>query len=380
MRIAIFTDTFSPEINGVARTLDRLAKYLEKAHIEYQIFAPDAGSSVPFEPQVTRLTSIPFLLYPECRIAFPNPLQLKQNIEQFNPTLIHIATPFNVGLFGLNYGKKLNIPMVASYHTHFDQYLQYYHLQIFEKWLWSYMRWFHQSMERVFVPSQSTKETLIKHRIHQDVEIWSRGVDYTFYSPFKRKNDVRTRYQIQEKYLLLYVGRIAPEKDIHIVLETFQALPEQIKRETHLLLVGDGPLLKEIREHNHPQITFTGFLEGEELAEIYASADLFLFPSPTETFGNVVLEALASGVPVIGADSGGVKHLIQHKKNGFLCTPQDTHAFVQAVVHVLTDLDLHRTMSREARKYALGLSWEHIFQRLISSYQDVLGGKRRYAY
>lgn len=128
MRIAIFSDTFAPEINGVARTLKRYTNYLDEQKIEFKLFVPDSSTAVPAVPQVQRFTSIPFLLYPECRIALPNPLDIKQALAEFKPTLIHIATPFNLGLYGLHYGKKYNIPMVASYHTHFDDYLKYNHL------------------------------------------------------------------------------------------------------------------------------------------------------------------------------------------------------------------------------------------------------------
>lgn len=377
MRIAIFSDTYAPEINGVARTLKRYTNYLEKRGIEYKLFVPESSTPVPQVPQVQSFTSIPFVLYPECRIALPNPLQIKQTLEQFNPTLIHIATPFNLGLFGLHYGKKHNIPMVASYHTHFDDYLDYYHLTFLQKWIWRYMSWFHRSFETVYVPSESTKEKLLAQKIHDHIEIWGRGVDHMFYSPQKETNSIREKYKIKEKNLILYVGRIAPEKDIHIVLETFHALPKQVKKNTHLLIVGDGPLYKQLSEESHEQMTWTGFMEGEELAEVYASSDLFLFPSSTETFGNVVLEAQSSGLAVIGARAGGVQHLITDGENGFLCEPKNVSDFVEKTALLLNSDKIREQFGLNARQFALSKSWTSIFDSLISSFQDVLQKKQR---
>ena len=148
MRIAIFSDTYVPEVNGVAKTLSKYTHYLEERGIEYQLFIPKSQSLVPAVPHVQRFKSLPFILYPDCRLALPNPVYIKQTLQEFRPDLIHIATPFNLGLQGLHYGKKLQIPMVASYHTHFDDYLNYYHLQFMKNWIWKYMEWFHRQWRK----------------------------------------------------------------------------------------------------------------------------------------------------------------------------------------------------------------------------------------
>ncbi|QDP40365.1 glycosyltransferase family 4 protein [Radiobacillus deserti] len=377
MRIAIFSDTYAPEINGVARTLKRYTDYLEKRGIEYRLFVPNVSTPVPTVPQVQRLSSIPFLLYPDCRLALPNP-HIKHTLEQFKPTLIHIATPINIGLYGLHYGKKNGIPMVASYHTNFDDYLEYYHLSLLNKLLWKYMHWFHRSFDKVFVPSKSTKEKLLQNQIHDNIELWGRGVNHQMYTPNKRSSEVvKAKYQIKEKNLILYVGRIAPEKDIHIVLETFYSLPEHIRKDAHLIIVGDGPLFDTLSEQHQEQITWTGFMEGEQLAEVYASSDVFLFPSPTETFGNVVLEALSSGLPVIGANAGGVQHLVKEGKTGFLCEPKKVNQFARQTSILLENSDLRSAFSYSARAYAKTISWDEIFDQLLESFKDVLYKKKR---
>src|SRR5690606_12940680 len=238
-RIAIFSDTYAPEINGVALTLKRYTDFLEKKVIEYQLFVPAVSTPVPSVPQVERLTSIPFLLYHDLRFTLPNPAQINQVLDNFKPTLIHIATPFNLGLSGLQYGKKQGIPMVASYHTHFDDYLEYYHLAFLKKWIWKYMEWFHRPFEKIYVPSQSTKEKLIGKKMHSDIDIWGRGVDHQLFSPKKKdKAFFKEQFGIQDKKIILYVGRIAPEKDIDIVLDTYQSLSDSIKKDTQLVIIG----------------------------------------------------------------------------------------------------------------------------------------------
>ncbi|MRG87419.1 glycosyltransferase family 4 protein [Salinibacillus xinjiangensis] len=379
MRIAIFSDTYAPEINGVARTLRHYTTYLEKQGIEYRLFVPNASTPVPSIPQVQRFTSIPFLLYQECRLAIPNPIKIKQSLDEFKPTLIHIATPFNLGLYGLHYGKKQGIPMVASYHTHFDVYLEYYHLTFLQNWIWKYMKWFHHSFEKVYVPSQSTKEKLLSKNIHQNIELWGRGVNHSYYSPTKKSNTLfKERYHIHDdKKILLYVGRIAPEKDIHIVLETYNDLPEHLKQETHLVIVGDGPLFRELSEKTGPNITWTGFMEPDQLSQLYASSDLFLFPSSSETFGNVVLEALSSGLPVIGANAGGVQHLVDHEVTGFLCEPRDIKDFVRYTSKLLDDSTLRLTYSKAAREIAREWSWDAIFKELLASFSKIAERKNQ---
>lgn len=378
MRIAIFSDTYVPEVNGVALTLKRYTDYLEKQGIEFRLFVPTTNTPVPSVPQVQRLTSTPFLLYRDCRFALPNPTQIKQVLDDFKPTLIHIATPFNLGLYGLHYGKKHNIRMIASYHTHFDDYLDYYYLTFLKKWIWKYMEWFHRSFEKVYVPSRSTKEKLLSKHLHPEIEIWGRGVNHHIYSPIKqRKNLFIDHYSIHDKKIILYVGRIAPEKDIQIVLETFYSLPDHIKKDTHLVIVGDGPLYRTLSEQYQENTTWTGFMEGEQLAQAYASSDLFLFPSPTETFGNVVLEALSSGLPVIGANAGGVQNLIENGVTGFLCEPKNVEAFVHQTVKLLENSSLRATFSTAARAFAKTMSWEEIFDQLIESFDEILKRKKR---
>ncbi|WP_047985700.1 glycosyltransferase family 4 protein [Ornithinibacillus californiensis] len=371
MRIAIFTDTFAPDVNGVAKTLKRFTDYLDDQGFDYKVFAPKSSSQSLYSSDIHRFKSLPFFLYPECRLALPNMHQVREELLQFQPDIIHVATPFNVGLCGLHYAKKLNIPLVGSYHTDFDKYLEYYDLQFLTKVLWRYMRWFHRPMRKIFVPSIDTMEHLQK-RGFMNLDIWSRGIDCTTFHPNMNKDEIREKYRIKEKYILLYVGRIAPEKDVMLLPAIHEKLPENIKDNVHWLVVGDGPNREELRRQASENMTFTGFLSGQELAHVYATADVFVFPSPTETFGNVVLESLASGTPAVCADAGGVRTIIQHQETGILCERNNSEAFAKAIDALLVNETERKEMGQNGRDYALTQSWDSIFDTLILKYEDSL--------
>lgn len=371
MKIAIFTDTYVPEVNGVARTLKRFTDYLSKENIEFKVFAPKRTGEDIFSNRVYNVKSFPFFLYPECRVALPNVIQLREEVKAFDPDLIHVTTPFNMGLSGLHIAKKLNIPIVGSYHTNFDKYLEYYDLQFLSDMLWKYMRWFHQSLRKVFVPSEDTLQQ-VQAKGFKHLSIWPRGIDRTIFHPNYDEGVVRKEYKIKEKYILSYVGRIAKEKDVLLLPEIAANLPSHIKDDVHWLIVGDGPVKEELAAIAPSNMTFTGFVEGKELASIYVASDLFVFPSPTETFGNVVLEALSCGTPVIGANAGGVTSIVRNGMNGILCEEKDITDFVQAIDSLLTRNQTRNVMSENGIRYAQAQSWDKIFRNLLLEYEDVL--------
>ncbi|SEM91241.1 glycosyltransferase family 4 protein [Lihuaxuella thermophila] len=369
MKIALFTDTFLPQVNGVSLTLERLVTYLHAKGISTHVFAPETSKSDFYAEYLHRFASFPFFLYPECRIAIPNFASVRQVLLDFQPDVIHIATPFNMGLCGLYYSKKFGIPLIASHHTHFDRYLQYYRLGFLSGWIWKYLRWFHATCHTVLVPSAETKRELLQRGFPR-VDIWRRGVDADLFHPGQKHPRFRRQYGIDENYICLYAGRLAPEKDLDILAEVIKNMPEPLRSQIHWVIVGDGPLLPELKEAGLPRTTFTGYLNGKALAEAYANADLFVFPSSTETFGNVVLEALASGTPAIGARSGGVQEIIQDGITGTLCTPRSPRRTMEAIAELLSNPNLLRQMSLNARKYALTQSWDSILDPVIMHYKQ----------
>lgn len=374
MKIAIFTDTFPPDVNGVARILSHYTEYLEEKGIEYIVFAPNNKSSEPFSSHINRFMSFPFFLYPECRLALPNFFKIKAKLKSFQPDIIHIVTPFNIGICGLRFAKKYQVPVVGSYHTNFDQYLSYYDLQFLSKFFWKYMRWFYRHLQMTFVPSRNTLEQLRKMGFTR-MDIWGSGVDCNLFHPNYNREILRKKYQIQEPFILSYVGRLASEKEVDTLMKIAHSLPDEIQKNVHWLITGDGPSKEEMERVAPENMTFTGYLDGQELACVYATADLFIFPSVTETFGNVVLEALASGTPVIAARAGGVQNIVQHMKTGLLCEPRNVEQFVKAIQFLLNEDDLKQKMEKQARNYALTQTWEIIFETLIAHYELVLNEK-----
>ncbi|MEC0167523.1 glycosyltransferase family 1 protein [Paenibacillus graminis] len=376
MRLALFTDTFLPQTNGVARTLGQLTAHLNRRGIEHLLFTPKSAPEDSYPDPVRPVASIPFFLYPECRLALPSMSSIQSQLNAFQPDLLHMSTPFNIGLCGLRYAHRQGLPHVASYHTHFDRYLEYYRMRRIVPLYWRYMKWFHRSCGATFAPSWETAE-ILREQGFERLRLWSRGIDCRQYSPDKRQAaSVKERYGIAVPLVLLYVGRIAPEKDIATLLHALQLLPESVAAGVHLLVVGDGPLLPELRARAPRNVTFTGAKHGEELAELYASADLFVFPSSTETFGNVVLEAMASGLPVVAAGAGGSKELVMPGVTGVLFQPHDPGSLAEELCRMSSDSMLRTAMGSEGRRQALGRSWEQIFDGLIRDYEEIIDSRR----
>lgn len=370
MRVALFSDTYHPQVNGVARTLKRLTDHYEKRRIEYKVFVPDLQDHKPSYPNVHSFTSFPFFLYPECRTAIANPKTIVKQLKDFSPSLIHVTTPLTMGLYGIRGAKKMEIPLVASYHTHFDMYLNYYRMMWASPLLWKYMKWFYSQADRIFVPSQETKQHLADQGF-TDLSIWGRGVDCSAYTPEKRNDSLRKKYRIEKKYILLYVGRLAPEKDLDTLEKTIKYLPQEVKDQVQWLIVGDGPMKKELMEKTREEdVIFTGYATGDELAEMYASSDLFVFPSASETFGNVILEAFASGLPAIVADKGGVTNIVEHNQTGRIAEAHRYQSFIHHIIEMLNE-DRFTYMKRKALQMAEKQSWDVIFDGLLKEFREV---------
>ncbi|CAK4825945.1 unnamed protein product [Aphanomyces euteiches] len=222
-------------------------------------------------------------------------------------------------------------------------------------------------------------QNLQNHGI-QKVELWKRGVDCELYTPTKRDaSSIRTRYNITAPYIFLYVGRLAPEKDLDILQQIMSNLPLGYKEQVHWLVVGDGPHLHDMQNQSPANVTYTGYQSGETLAGIYASSDLFVFPSSTETFGNVVLEAFASGLPVVGARAGGVQEIIEDGVTGHLCMPRNSEDFIKKITQLMDRPETIQAYAVQARQYALTQSWDSIFDKLLDSYEQVLYDKAKAA-
>ncbi|MCX7709164.1 MAG: glycosyltransferase family 1 protein [Clostridia bacterium] len=373
MRIAYFTDTFHPQINGVTNTLDRLETYLKSSNIQHMFFAPSFPRDIKSKNRrnVRRFRSVSFPLYPECRLSIPLYANISRLADRFRPDLVHLVTPLGIGFAGLRYARERGLPIVMSYHTNFDAYLKYYNLEFIENAIWNFFKWFHSHSSANFCPSKDTMEILKSNGI-ENVKLWSRGIDTTAFCPSHKDLSLRAGMNPQNKVMFLYVGRLAAEKDLDILVDSIQRVSNAHPGKAQFIIAGDGPYAEEMKKTLSEDVIFTGYLKGQPLSALYASCDAFVFPSTTETFGNVVLEAMASGLPVITVDSGGVKDSVRNGFNGFLCKPRDAESFSEAIVKFLDNQSLIAGMSQNARQYTLAKSWNRIFDQLLLDYKSVL--------
>lgn len=376
MRIAYFTDTYLPQINGVTNTLGKLGNYLTANNIKHMVFAPEytAEPEISSPSPACRFKSISSGIYPECRLSIPFYPNFCRLVDKFKPDLIHLVTPMGIGLAGLRYARENNIPLVSSFHTNFDVYLKYYRLEYIEDIIWNYFRWFHSFCRINFCPSQDTMETLSNKGI-ENLKIWSRGIDTNTFNPFYRDLNLRKKLNSRDKISFLYAGRLAAEKDLDILSQSIKNIVNIYPGRARFILVGDGPLACSLRDNLGEDVIFTGYLKGRELSAMYASADVFVFPSSTETLGNVVLEAMASGLPVVAVNSGGVKENVIHNYNGILCKPRDVESFTCGISEFLNNTALISSIGANARQYTLTKTWNKIFDKLISDYYSAFETK-----
>jgi glycosyltransferase involved in cell wall biosynthesis len=314
-------------------------------------------------------------LSPESRLAFPPFWKIDEICDGFKPDLVHVSTELGIGFRGMRYAVTRRLPLVMSYHTNYGDYLRYFALEFLKPLLEKYLAWFYRFAHRILVPSRHTMEDLFR-KCYRNLDIWSRGTDAALFNPEYRNEDLRNRIG-KDKCVFLYVGRLSPEKSIDMLLYAAAELERRFPGKTALVFTGDGPCAETIRQQGLSNVVLTGFKRDRELSEIYASADCFAFPSGTETFGNAPLEAMASGLPVAGAASGGVTDFLSHGHNALLCPNGNHEAFLENLVTFLEKPDLRRSLAENARKTALARNWNHVFDGLINTYSEVLEKQRR---
>ncbi|MDO4301393.1 MAG: glycosyltransferase family 1 protein [Clostridia bacterium] len=369
MRIAYFTDTYYPEINGVTNTLLCLHKYLDDNNIEHIFFTPQY-SEEKSGAYIMRFKGLKIPFYPNSRLALPYHTVVKKKIQEFQLDIIHIVTEFTIGNEGIRIAREMNIPVVTSYHTNIEQYLEYFHVKLLEKPVKAYFHKFHSNAEITFCPSMQTLLHL-KTQGYYNLDIWSRGVDNTLYSPLKRKNRWRKQFGT-DKFICLYVGRLSYEKGLDVYIEAIKKINKNYGCEIVFVFAGDGPYRNTLESFEADNVKLTGFIRGEMLAELYADSDLFVFPSGTETFGNVLLEAMASGIPAICTNSGGVTDFAVNNKNTIMVPFRDSNALADAIVRIKENSLLQEKIAAGGLKTARERSWNLIMNGLINSYAQIL--------
>lgn len=367
MRIALFTETFLPKVDGIVTRLRHTVDHLQRLGDEVLIFAPDGGLTEHKGARIYGVSGFPLPLYPELKMALPRPA-IGDELSRFKPDVIHIVNPAVLGLAGLFYSKTLDIPLIASYHTHLPEYLQHYGLGMLEGVLWELLKAGHNQAAINLCTSTAMMQALTEHGIER-VNLWQRGVDTETFQPHLASLDMRNRLSQghPEAPLLLYVGRLSVEKEIDRIKPILEAIPS-----ARLALVGDGPNRQALEKHFAGTPTnFVGYLAGQELASAFASADAFIFPSRTETLGLVLLEAMAAGCPVVAARSGGIPDIVEDGVNGFLFDPTDDEGAIAATKYLLSRKEERETLRRNARQEAERWSWSTATRQLQQYYQLV---------
>ncbi|MBE7382161.1 MAG: glycosyltransferase family 1 protein [Leptolyngbya sp. SIO1E4] len=368
MRIALFTETFLPKVDGIVTRLKHTVEHLQRLGDDVLVFSPDGGLTEYKGARIHGVSGLAFPLYPELKLALPRP-SIGEALETFQPDLVHIVNPAVLGLAGLFYAKTLNIPLIASYHTHLPKYLEHYGLGMLEGLMWELIKAVHNQARINLVTSTAMQQELTEHGVER-AKVWQRGVDTELFRPERACQEMRDRLSQghPEAPLLLYIGRLSAEKEVDRIKPVLQAIPN-----ARLALVGDGPHREELENHFSDTPThFVGYLAGEELASAYASADAFVFPSRTETLGLVLLEAMAAGCPVVAANSGGIPDIVANGENGFLFEPQDDQGAITATQRIFERGAERELMSRNARIEAEKWGWNAATRQLQQFYQDVL--------
>ncbi|NWF67524.1 MAG: glycosyltransferase family 1 protein [Chloroflexi bacterium] len=367
-RVALFAEAFLPKVDGVSKTAFLTLRYLQQTGREALVFAPDIAIGALGNTRVVRFPSLGFPKAPETRMAFPHP-QIIHEIRAFQPDLIHLFSPALMSVSGMLLGRALGIPVIANYQTDLPGYAPVYGFPAFtQRMTRDWLRFLHNGCHLTLAPSHFTLRQL-RRAGYKRLRHWGRGVDNERFQPLRYSPQMRTRLlngRDPQALLCLYVGRLAAEKRVDLLVEVARTPG------VALTIVGDGALREDLERIFADTAThFTGYMYGEELAQAYASADVFLFTGPNETFGQVVQEAMASGLPSVVIDQGGAADLVQQGVSGFICPPHPGK-FAEYVRRLRDDAALRRSMARAARRAAENKPWEALMAQLEDYYREAL--------
>ncbi len=366
LRIALVTETYPPEVNGVALSVARMAEGLRRRGHELQLIRPRQAADGPAQGGQRQgewlVRGAPIPSYPQLRLGLPAGRVLRELWRSRRPELVHIATEGPLGWSALRAARELDIAVTSDFRTNFQAYSGHYRLGWLRGTVTAYLRRFHNLTGCTMVPTAALRAELQAAGFERTVVV-ARGVDTQLFDPARRSEALRQQWGVaQGEDVVLYVGRLAAEKNLELLLQAFAAM-RQINPRLHLVLVGDGPLRGVLRERC-PSAHFAGQRSGTDLAAHYASADLFLFPSLTETFGNVTPEAMASGLPVLAFDHAAAGQLIEHGQSGWLAPPGDVSAFVRWAQQLAHEPAAARQAGQAARRCALDLGWDGILRQV----------------
>lgn len=375
LRLAFVTETFPPEVNGVAGTVARLFDSLRARGHQVELVRPrqpvdrTASGNGPGAHLLTAGMALP--LYPGLRIGLPATGLLRRRWAGSRPQLVHVATEGPLGWSALRAAGGLGIPVSSDFRTNFHAYSRHYRLGALSRPILATLRAFHNRTQCTMVPTEALRRQLLAHGF-RNLQVLARGVDTALFDPQRRSDELRRAWGAgADTVVALYVGRIAPEKNLALLRRAYARM-RQVRPALRLVVVGDGPARAQLQA-GCPDAVFAGTRRGIDLAAHYASADLLLFPSMTETFGNVTPEAMASGLAVLAFDDAAAGELIESGRNGMLAPLGDEAAFTAQAMRLAADPSELRALGRSARRTALELSWDRVAEGFEASARQVLG-------
>lgn len=372
LRLALFSGNYNNVRDGANLALNRLTRAMLDRNVAVKVFSPTIENP-SFEPtgDLYSLPSVPFPGRSEYRVAYRFGRETKRVLDTFAPHVVHVSVPDIMGHTAKRYARRRGIPTVASFHTRFEVYLDYYHLSFLEPLVRSIFLGFYNDCAQVYVPSPSVEETLRADGVTAPLRRWTRGIDCSVFTPEKRNADWRAQRSLdQETPILLFVGRLVREKGLSVLIETAHAL-KAVGARAQVVIVGAGPEEGALRQAL-PEAHLTGHLERDGLTQAYANGDIFFNPSDTEAFGNVTLEAMASGLACIGCNAGGSANIIEHGRNGFLAKARDAQDHVRWTLQLLENPTLRQDFGAESRAMSLGRSWDKVMDEVFDHYKEVL--------
>jgi glycosyltransferase involved in cell wall biosynthesis len=374
VKVAIVTETYPPEVNGVASTIAQFIKVLAGLGHDITLIRPRQGlkDKPKNEPHFKEILTLgmPIPGYSSLRMGLPQKNILLKQWASDRPSLVHIVTEGPLGWSALEAAKKLNIPTCSDFRTNFDAYSTYYGMSFLKNPIQRYLRYFHNNCNFTMVPTQELKNQLLTNGFER-LKVLARGVDTELFNPSKRSQELRNHWGVKDhEKVVLCVSRLASEKNLQVTVETFKVML-QVNPNLKMVWVGDGPE-KESLKLSCPNSIFAGVQRGEALASHYASGDIFLFSSLSETFGNVTIEAMASGLAVLAYDYAAARQFIDHGANGFLASLNEPNSFVAAgLALVKYDVDLEN-LRAHARQTTLEISWDQVTKKLENNYHDLI--------
>ena len=373
MRIVLVTETFPPEVNGVAMTNQRLVRGLIERGHTILLIKPARHDAIPSSDsalQIYQVFGIPIPNYAGLKLGLPRPGQLKSRFEMFGPDLVHVATEGPLGFSALRAARQLGVPVSSTFHTNFQDYCADYGAAFLGRAMMAYLRWFHNACALTTVPDPSLIKRLEADGVKR-LEMLGRGADTARFNPTKRSAALRHSWGADDETpVAIYVGRVAAEKNIPLTIRAWEAARAHTPH-LKLIVVGDGPILKKLKR-TYPEVHFAGMRYDEDLAEHYASADIFLFASTSETFGNVVVEAMSSGLVVLTYNYAAGKQFIKTAQNGYLAPLNDSTAFISLTSKIIATPSQWPKIRKAARLTAESYPWSRTIDRFANLLENVV--------